>query len=440
MNLLEACLAMLIVITVLIWKKKNRKVLILFLIVQWLVLISQIFIYGWRWPMIPLYIFIIYTSLKLSFISPEPIRFRNRIIPTFCLLVAILLPSLLFPWYTLSQPTGKYEVGTHSFEVVDTSRDERWSDHESSRRLMIQLWYPTVDVDNSRSALYHDHPTLFMKEFAELNGIPGFLLQSFAKQGTPAYEETPLLNRNQPYPVIFFSHGFGSNRSQSHFQVVELASHGYIVIGIDHTYYSPGTVFPDDTKPGIVNLEFSENEEKMNGYLFEWSEDAQSVMDWIEQLNNGVDHDVAGLRQFVGQLDLNKVGYLGHSFGGASASHTLAVDERFHAGINMDGFPYGRADELGVEQPFLTLTSDKELLLDYIDDEEYLEEFYRKVNAISEEENIVSIKGALHLDFSDFPLLSPITSWIGMTGKLPPEEIHRIINKVTLEFFNEHLD
>jgi hypothetical protein len=35
------------------------------------------------------------------------------------------------------------------------------------------------------------------------------------------------------------------NRFQNTFQVEELASHGYIVVGIDHSYVSAGTVFPD---------------------------------------------------------------------------------------------------------------------------------------------------------------------------------------------------
>ncbi len=437
MIILEVCLAILIFITILIWQRKNSKVIGILMIAQWLIVVSQIILFGWRWPMIPLYSFTIYQSVKL-FSSLGTTRLRNKVITLMFLFFSLLLPSLLFPWYKLSQPTGVYEVGTRSLEVVDINRSEKWSTSESSRRLMIQLWYPTDTDDNSKKARYHNHPGLFTKEFGELNGLPGFLLQSFAKQRTPAYKDTPLVSSGQPFPVIFFSHGFGSNRSQSHFQVLELASHGYIVIGIDHSYYSPGTVFLDGTNPGVLNIEFSDDEEVMNEYLYEWSKDAQSVMDWVERLNRGELEEIVELGQFVGRLDLGKVGYLGHSFGGASASHTLAIDKRFHAGMNMDGFPYGRADELGVEQPFLTLTSDKEVLKNYVDDE-YLETFYRKISAISGEENVISIEGALHLDFSDFPLLSPITSWIGMTGKFPPGELHRLINKVTLEFFNENL-
>ncbi len=100
-------------------------------------------------------------------------------------------------------------------------------------------------IQKKEQVRYHNHPALFMNEFGKENGIPGFLLQSFAKQRTHAHSDATLLNQEQPYPVLFFSHSFGSNRGQSQFQVAELASHGYIVIAIDHTYYSPGTVFAD---------------------------------------------------------------------------------------------------------------------------------------------------------------------------------------------------
>ncbi|WP_249871723.1 hypothetical protein [Oceanobacillus saliphilus] len=437
MNALEVGLVILIGITILVWHTNKYHVLRLLLFTQWIVLFFQMILFDWRWPMIPFYLFTIYQSIKLL-MKKGTYSFKYKLLSLFFLLLFFLLPSFLFPWNTLSMPTGAYKVGTQSFEVVDTSRDERWSNDEEHRRLMVQVWYPTDETANRRKARYHDHPDLFMKEFTELNGIPGFLLQSFVKQKIPAYAKAPLLNRNQPFPVVFFSHGFGSNRSQNHFQVLELASHGYIVIGIDHTYYSPGTLFPDSTNPGVINIEFSENTEVMDEYLYEWSNDAQSVLNWVERLNNGGLQDLECLEQFVGQIDLNKVAYIGHSFGGASASHTLAVDQRFQVGINMDGFPYGRAAELGIEQPFLTIISDTDLLVDESDGD-YLAEYYRRITDISGADNIISIKGTSHLDFSDFPLLSPITSWLGMTGKIPPWKIHRMINQITLEFLNDHL-
>ncbi|MBS3681176.1 hypothetical protein KGF86_13270 [Ornithinibacillus massiliensis] len=441
MNVLEILYSISVVLTVILWGKK-KNLLLLLVMAQWILLLTQVWVNGWRLPMVLLYLITLFLTFRLTFNVSRTKKqtVAKRTLITVFLLFALALPGYLFPWFTVKEPTGPYQVGTKTFEVVDNSRVDQWAEGDEPRRIMVQLWYPTEDVKHSPKAKYHEHPSLFMEEFAELNGIPGFLLQSFVKQKVPAYNHATLLNQENPYPIIFFSHGFGSNRSQNHFQVLELASQGYIVVGIDHTYFSPGTVFSNGDRPGLADIEFTGDDDLLNDYLYEWSKDAQSVLNWVENVNDGEIHDEVWLEQAKGQIDLSKVGYLGHSFGGATASHTLAVDNRFHAGINMDGFPYGDAHELGVKQPFLTLIGDDSLTADYIDDEDYLAEFYRRIESISGSDNVIPFKDALHLDFSDFPLLSPVTKWIGMTGNLSTKELHNTINNITLEFFNTHLN
>lgn len=439
MNLLELLYSITVILSVIFWGKKNNSLLLLF-IVQWVLILSQLWINGWRWPMLPLYSITLLLTFIIAFKNPKKPTVVKRTLITIFLLFSLALPGYLFPWFTVDEPTGAYKVGTSSFEVIDNSRFDQESEGNQPRRIMVQLWYPTDDVKNPPKAQYHEHPSLFMKEFAELNGIPGFLLQSFVKQKVPAYKEASLLVQENPYPIIFFSHGLGGNRSQNHFQVLELASQGYVVVGIDHTNFSPGTVFPNGDRPGLSGIDLSVNEDILNNYLDEWSKDAQSVLDWLENVNEGEIHEKNWLKQVKGQLDLNKVGYLGHSFGGATASYTLAIDNRFKAGINMDGYPYGNTHELGVKQPFLTIIGDKSLTADAIDDEDYLTEFYNRIEAISGSDHVISLKGAVHFDFSDFPLLSPVTKWIGMTGNASTKELHKTINDITLEFFNTQLN
>ena len=42
-------------------------------------------------------------------------------------------------------------------------------------------------------------------------------------------------------------------------------------------------------------------------------------------------------------------------------------------------------------------------------------------------------------DFSDAPLLSPLTSWLGVTGPIDAQRAHSIINAYSLAFFDRHL-
>ncbi|WP_212982567.1 alpha/beta hydrolase [Paenibacillus cineris] len=48
-----------------------------------------------------------------------------------------------------------------------------------------------------------------------------------------------------PFPLIILSHGMGPGMVLHASQAEELASHGYVVAAIDHTYSTLATVFPD---------------------------------------------------------------------------------------------------------------------------------------------------------------------------------------------------
>ncbi|WP_054705647.1 hypothetical protein [Bacillus sp. JCM 19041] len=71
----------------------------------------------------------------------------------------------------------------------------------------MQLWYPTDDPIGLKRARQHDSPDIFMEDFEQENGIPGFLLQSFVNQQTYAYEQAELSVMENKYPIVFFSHG-----------------------------------------------------------------------------------------------------------------------------------------------------------------------------------------------------------------------------------------
>lgn len=51
----------------------------------------------------------------------------------------------------------------------------------------------------------------------------------------------------------------------------------------------------------------------------------------------------------------------------------------------------------------------------------------------------VQVPGMFHTDFSDAPLLSPLTRAIGLTGPIDPARAHAITSKYTLEFFDRYL-
>ena len=59
-----------------------------------------------------------------------------------------------------------------------------------------------------------------------------------------------------------------------------------------------------------------------------------------------------------GQLDLERVGAVGHSFGGAQAAEFCRLDPRCKVGVDLDGLLLSDVIRSGLHQPFLFLLSE----------------------------------------------------------------------------------
>ena len=75
----------------------------------------------------------------------------------------VLVGSLayLFPTAKIPDPGGKYEVGVEIIELDDNSRIDPFSDGEMTRRLVIDIWYPSDDTSGKRrSPWFRSHSLL----------------------------------------------------------------------------------------------------------------------------------------------------------------------------------------------------------------------------------------------------------------------------------------
>ena len=137
----------------------------------------------------------------------------------------------------------------------------------------------------------------------------------------------------------------------------DLASRGYIVVGVDAPYRSSVVVFPD----GRTLARAPQNDaDALTGPAQEqlalrlvraWSADQTFVLDRLERLN-------AADPRFLHRLDLQRVGIVGHSLGGATALQFCHDDSRCKAVIDLDGAPLGTPVADGISQPLLVLLSD----------------------------------------------------------------------------------
>lgn len=339
--------------------------------------------------------------------------------------------------------SGKYQVGRTIFSWLDKSRPELYTLDESDKRsLSGWAWYPAEAV-NAPVAPYAAHEMVaLMKQ--SLGVDP-------AKISGHAFADAPLAPAERSYPVIVFSPGNGTNSVFYTAMLEELASHGYIIFGIDHTYNTLLTTLPDGKViPGIREAQ-DQSTDDFNTRVA----DIRFVIDQITALNSGTG-------QFAGHLDLKHLGLMGHSFGGAASAQACREDVRCQAVTVMDVPLEGKVAKVGLTQP--TLLLDAELLP--------CEAFAREVKALSSDAPFgigelceaimanrragwkavfatsaaayhISIKGARHGSFGDIPFLlkhqPALQPNMGGLQTIEAERSWRVISDFLLAFYGKHL-
>ncbi|MBD1372927.1 alpha/beta fold hydrolase [Hazenella sp. IB182357] len=349
------------------------------------------------------------------------------------------LPCFL-PMYTFPQPTGNHAVGTKILYLQGNR-------HE----LMIQVWYPTEAIINQERSPYMVDGPEVTASLSHMLGFPSFTLRHLEVIATHAYMDAPLSPRQSSYPVLLFSHGLGGVRNQNTFQLEELASHGYIVIGFDHPTYAAATVFPDGEvmKNQYPNLPRAGYEE-LDTHMRTWASNSKFVLDHLEALNQSA--------PFHNTMDLGRIGMLGHSYGGATAVYMLLHDDRIKVAMNMDGGIFG-LDNMPqkLHKPLLLMAADTSLdqeifyeTLASFTDEEVFEQtgqtkawhkenmkevFARRERMLKAGANSIILPNTNHISFSDLPMYAPVL----LAPNGDPAEVHTAVNQVTLRFFDDHL-
>ncbi|MFD3576553.1 alpha/beta hydrolase family protein [Streptomyces sp. NPDC058644] len=237
----------------------------------------------------------------------------------------------------LPVPTGPHRIGTVSTRLVDTSRRDPWVKSVPYRELMIGIWYPAAERPGGaghRLAPYMTPGAAKAWNATAPHGIPQDAID-FAAMRTHAREGAPADTSGGRRPVLLYAAGANDPRTWGTSVVEELASHGYVVVTIDHTYEAPGVQFPDGSVKGDAPLlkafEEAQRNEAVPALLKRVLDirvaDSKFVLDRLGSLPHGLS----------GVVDQQRVGMLGQSAGGIAAAETMYEDDRVKAGLNMDG-------------------------------------------------------------------------------------------------------
>lgn len=407
--------------------------------------VAQIWREGLRWQLWPLVIAIaalLFLALR-GILNPDHKKRRTGILIAALVLTFLSLAAgVLLP---IPQPftiTGPYQVGTTVFPLVDPSREEIYADLPNQpREIMVQVWYPAEPKESDKQSQWMPDIKVAGPAIAEWINLPSFALNHLEYAQGNAFLDAPVASDEAKFPLLVFSHGWSGFKEQNIYQVEELASHGYVVVGVNHTYGAVVTVFPDGRQlfrndnalPDSVSQE--DYDRASNLLVRQWAGDIGFVLDQFALLNQS-DSELP----FAGSFDLDRVGVFGHSTGGGAAAEFCGTDTRCKAALAMDLWIEPVSSEVvlaGISQPYLYLHSDS-----WATESSHNNNYSRigeLVGASQGDGTEIKIKGTEHYDFTSIPLFTPLASAIDLKGPIPGDTGLRLINYYSMAFFDHAL-
>src|SRR5688572_31157637 len=240
---------------------------------------------------------------------------------------------------SLPSPSGRYAVARTAIYWTDRNRSEVFTAlADDYRELTAFIWYPTRSSQTNYATYLPESDRLSSsKAAAALANIfgPNWPAIRSGMLRSHSLEKAPMVN-TQLLPVLLFSPGGGTIPIAYTTQMEELASHGYVIVGINHTYEAPAVAMPDgrvilpagDFWIRLREQSPSSFEERLTQLL---APDVLTTLNELQRLNN----DPTSI--FASRLDMTRVGVFGHSRGGRIAARACQLDSRIKACLNQDG-------------------------------------------------------------------------------------------------------
>ncbi|WP_369372968.1 alpha/beta hydrolase family protein [Streptomyces sp. cg36] len=292
---------------------------------------------------------------------------------------------------------------------------------------MASVWYPARQTRGLPLA-----PWMTESALGALLADAGFPLDPALGPLTAGHLDAPVLRPGHRLPVLVYSHGAGSHRSDHTTIVQELAGNGYAVVTVDHTY-DTFTEFPDGwvLTPGGIPMSPQD-----------YAADLRFVLDCVDAIAAGRNPDADGKalpHGLLGALDARRIGAFGWSKGGTATALTMLADRRVSAGLGIDG-PMQPTITTDLDRPFMMMTAEftRAAMPDVAEFWTHLRGYRLNIQAA----------GAVHHTYGDDASLIPqVGRILGMTdqqiqewiGTLDPARSLRIQQAYSLAFFDQHL-
>ena len=351
-----------------------------------------------------------------------------------CAIGILLLPYWLIRDRPFPQPSGQWQVG-----VADLIWDA--PEHQG---IIAKVWYPTTD----RQGIHSPYIDRIDRTLAAITAGTNPIFRSIAKfylgrVMTPSFIDATPMQLSGGCPVVLFSPGFQSMNFLNTFYALEFASHGFIVIGINHPGISAGSLLADGSqvafKPVDIELAFAEYEQPdslFSDLILKQAENISNVLDKIISSNA-----TAGslLHQKINQ---NKIFAAGHSTGGAASFVACGKDDRIAKGVNLDGIfidpantSYANKELLLISANWVKYSPKDKNTRTRIETMVVKDKIQRERLAARANLHQLSFPSASHFNFTDLPLIirSPLGKKIGLFGNIDGLEV---LSKTSAKMIN----
>ena len=347
-------------------------------------------------------------------------------------------------------------VGYKFFQLTDQSRDELLTDDPLDKRtITAQVFYPTespeaILPDNRKDIPYRicDKVNVFTlwEGFTEKRGDKMSLFVTCKDTvRVMANEGGPVASYLDNYPVLLFSGGFGGYSNQNTTQIRGLVKSGFVVVAIGHTYLDivvsidgNDILICDQARDLLNGTSNPENPETLTyaTTVELYAQDASFVLTELKKLNDS---------EFDRKLDLERVGYFGHSIGGAAAALSLQNDQRIDAAISMDGMNHPDVIENGLSKPWFFMISQQGWNADLGPHIFNMPLQLEKIWPTLPAGNMFVIDKSAHNNYSDVchfndPILYTASKAAGLCGMVNNKKMDKIMVHYSVAFFRKYLN
>jgi alpha-beta hydrolase superfamily lysophospholipase len=363
------------------------------------------------------------------------------VIMIFLLFACFVVVVFLLPYWLISAnpfptPSGQWKVGTSDFI---------WN-LPSHSGIIAKIWYPSSTKQDSHSPYIDDLDRTLSVMTTGLSPLSKLILNRLylGRIQAPSTINATLAHSQDGFPAILLSPGFGSVNFLNTFYALEFASHGFIVIGINHPGWSSGTLLVDGSQVAFNQVDFNDVDRADTLFaeiIAQKANNLSAVVDELFNLNTNTD---SWLYQ---KIDSTKIFAAGHSSGGSASFSACGTDSRIAKSANLDGFLYmDQVDIAATRKEFLLMLSNRDKYtfqggksqnsFDVVmaKDKTRIEQFTRHSNVRKH-----LLDSASHFNFWDLPLiLNPLFSKrIGLFGETDGLDLLLNTSATMIGFFNE---